>query len=400
MADLKQQQLSSMPQKSMYMVYRFDEGPILYTVYSFTNINFSHTPQKQSPSPIALINMRRNKVPPGMGFVALGSQLYCIGGQFQNGKNINTKFSSKKVYVVDLSTLETCCKEKKPVFVEVPDMHEGKSYPYVFEVHGKNYVLDGCRNIDVNETKDSARVASEINFEVFDPKVGEWTVLPKYDNTDTTCIGSLISGHAIVGDRVFFWYQYEVSARFKLSSFDLKNREWFYEKKSYYWRSREDKVIRDYISAWNDIFTKHKIIGSSIVVNETLYALKKGCINTFHISNNEDDRYISCDSVRGIEFEFPMKKVECDSGYHNFMYIEEVELVHFGDEKFCLVTGTNDRGNYEIEKKEIVFLTFQIVKQKSSESDDQFFCWADIYDFRVVEGIEARKGMVLCTFVA
>ncbi|XVF13649.1 hypothetical protein REPUB_Repub08aG0226000 [Reevesia pubescens] len=404
MADLELQQLSSMGKKSksMYMVFRFDEGPILYTLYSFTNINLSHTPQKQSPRSNSILHMSRDKFPSGMGFIALGSKLYCIGGQFQRGSEDNT-FSSKKVYVVDVDTIETCYKENSSPFVEIPDMHEGKSYPYVFEVHGKVYVLDG--NIDIgNKIKQDRTDKGKLSFEVFDPKVGEWTVLPEYDYNNF--LNSFIKGHAMLGDRVFFWDQSRTNFYFRLSSFDVKNKKWFYEKK-YRKNKDEDKVIiKDYISVWNEAL-KHGILGSSVVVNDTLYALKilypcNGVISTYHISNNEDDRSIPCDLVCGIEIELPTKSIKLSrscSRDHEYLHIYEADLVHFGDENFCLVTGPTQRRGYKTVEDEIIFLTFQTVKKKSSQGD-QFSWWANIYDFRAVEGIDPSLGMTLYNFVA
>ncbi|WRX17998.1 hypothetical protein QQP08_010485 [Theobroma cacao] len=393
MADLEQQRTSSMGQKSMYMVFCFDEGPIRYTLYSFTNINLTHTPRKQSPRSIAMLQMSSDKFPPGMGFVALGSKLYCIGGQLQKGEQ---KFSSKKVFVLDLNTIETCHKEKRsPLVEEVADMHEGKCYPYVFEMQGKIYVLDGYRNIDAAE---GLAIGS---FEVFDPDVGQWGVLPKYYQGDLSeYIRSFVFGHAAVGDRVFFRSDC-IDCRCRLSSFDTKNRQWFYDNRCCWVSDEEKKEMPGYISAWNDAFKEHAVVGSSFIVNDTLYALQNGCIGAYHISNNEDDRYIPCDVVRGIETKLPSKLVkDTYSGpFHSSIFVPEAGLVHLGDEKFCLVTGATYRNDYAIVKKEIVFLTFQTIKQKSSKAD-QVFWWADIYDSRAVEGIDALLGMVLYTFVA
>ncbi|XVF13648.1 hypothetical protein REPUB_Repub08aG0225900 [Reevesia pubescens] len=109
-------------------------------------------------------------------------------------------------------------------------MHEGKSYPYVFEVHGKIYVLDGYRNIDIGRKiiEKDIKAKRKLSFKVFDPKVGEWTVLPEYGYINF--LNSLIKGHDILGDRIFFWYQ-SINSDFRLSSLDVKNRKWFYEKR-------------------------------------------------------------------------------------------------------------------------------------------------------------------------
>ncbi|OMO93288.1 Kelch repeat type 1 [Corchorus olitorius] len=78
--------------------------------------------------------MPRDEFPIGMGFVALGSKLYCIGGRLQNGKKKvkgDKELNSKKVYVLDFTNIyKTCFKKnkKKSPFVRLPDMHEA-SFP-------------------------------------------------------------------------------------------------------------------------------------------------------------------------------------------------------------------------------------------------------------------------------
>ncbi|OMO93291.1 Kelch repeat type 1 [Corchorus olitorius] len=118
MADLDQQQLSAMEPKSLYTIFRFNEGPIRYALCKITNVNLSHDEPNQPPRATAILQFPSLEFPPGMGFVALGSKLYCIGGQ------VNVNSISKKVYVVDLNTVETCYKENRSPFVQVVDMHE------------------------------------------------------------------------------------------------------------------------------------------------------------------------------------------------------------------------------------------------------------------------------------
>ncbi|OMO93287.1 hypothetical protein COLO4_16987 [Corchorus olitorius] len=113
MADLEQQ---SMEPKSLYMIIRPDEtpNPNRFTLYKITNVNLSHDEPKQPPRATAILQFPCHTFCPGMGFVALGSKLYCIGGLDH----------SAKVYGVDLNTIETCYKENRSPFVRVADMHK------------------------------------------------------------------------------------------------------------------------------------------------------------------------------------------------------------------------------------------------------------------------------------
>ncbi|OMO93293.1 Galactose oxidase, beta-propeller [Corchorus olitorius] len=258
MADLKQES-SAMEEKSLYSIFRFDEGPNRYTLYTFTNVNLTNTPQKQPPRSVAILHMPRDKFPIGMGFVVLGSKLYCIGGRIQEGddkvnskKEGDHKLNSRRVYVVDLSTIDkTCSEENKSPFVRIKLMREGKCYPYVFTLNGKIYVMDGGRNIDSLE----CLYKGKRNFEVFDPKVGKWTVLPSYQPpNDTPAV--FLSHTVVLGHRVLFRSAVD-SSRCKLCSFDLENQKWVYEEIRGGWgwgyRVEKDEEIKDYISAWNDI---------------------------------------------------------------------------------------------------------------------------------------------------
>ncbi|OMO93292.1 Kelch repeat type 1 [Corchorus olitorius] len=377
MADLKQQEPSAMEEKSLYSIFRFDEGPIHYTLYIFTNLNLTNTPQKHPPRSIAILHMPRDEFPIGMGFVALGSKLYCIGGRFQKGDH---KSNSNRVYVVDLNTIDkTCSEENKSPFVRIQDMHKGKCYPYVFTLNEKIYVMGGGRNIDSLV----CFYKGKRNFEVFDPKVGEWTVLPSFRlPNDTPAV--FLSHTVVLGHRVLFRCEVDSASSFSYNcSFDLENQKWAYESiQRGYWGVKEDEGIKDYISAWNDILDGTQA-GPGVTVNDTLYTLntlRDGCIGTYHISNNKDDRSIPCDTVRGIEIQFPIKRIEYGDGrhgYRNYINICDAELVHLGDEKFCLVTHNNpgyySRSDEEV-KKEVVILTFQVVKQKRYKADDQFIC--------------------------
>ncbi|OMO93286.1 hypothetical protein COLO4_16986 [Corchorus olitorius] len=101
-----------MEPKFVYAMFRFEKGENRYTLYKITNVNLSHDEPKQPPRATAVIQFPYRKFPAGMGFLALGSKLYCIGGE------------EKKVYVVDLDTIETCFKENRSPFVRVANMHE------------------------------------------------------------------------------------------------------------------------------------------------------------------------------------------------------------------------------------------------------------------------------------
>ena len=168
------------------------------------------------PTPNPILQLKRLEYPEDMCCVQLGSKFYFFGGKYVEfdhpyvDQDVHRKYQHVKrfTYPLDLYIFDPTTKK----LINGTPMNTGKAYPLAFVIDHKIYVLGstfamlGRSSLKLLSKKKTPKpyikndIETHVLFEVYDPVVDKWTVLPNQppirdSNTEW-------SWHSIVGTKV------------------------------------------------------------------------------------------------------------------------------------------------------------------------------------------------------
>ena len=166
----------------LYILFSHGYSPVMYTLYE-VDIPLHPPPSKavqddkiRNPRPLSpFLQLKTGKYADEMCCVQLGSMLYFLGGENLDiddpyiDEDVKKELAVRDLFPKDVYCFELANHHNYRQLKASTAMNCGKASPLAFVADEKIYVI-GCSRWDSDETF--------AYFEMFDPKVDNWIILP------------------------------------------------------------------------------------------------------------------------------------------------------------------------------------------------------------------------------